>query len=270
MSASVASKLFQSLRSSFTNRQCTLAYVLTATLFALVSVPAHAGRYELVTGKGVEVCEAYLKNLNAFDRTEPLVCEREIHPSAKDFKIVEWKKLDAWENRELVKNIELFLNNHPRGKPNGNIQKWEEGVRDRAESVHLGISITQIDIDNDGKPENVVKYYDGSCAGSTRKYAIPILVVNSNLRTLDVERTMWLMQNPTVVVKNPNPQYGDIISGPPTGGWEGVMYDIFLYRNRPYFDRWGTYRYDSATLKVYQTNKDKTAEICTYRFGVTE
>ena len=245
------------------------ALFISLIVITITANLSFAGRYELIEGKGVEVCEAYGKNLNSFGRPTPMACEREIYSTSKGFKKPEWTKLDVWENRELAKNIELFIGNYPRGTPNENTQKWEEGLKDRAESLHMGIAFARINIDNDGKLENVVKYYEGPCEDA-RKYATPILVVNSDMRTLDVEKTMQLMQNPTIRIKNPNPQYGDIISGPPTGGWEGIMYDVFFYKDRTYFDRWGPYRHDNANLKVYLTTGIKTAEICTYRFDKTK
>lgn len=251
-----------------TARLHVVALLAAFATFTLAISAAYAGQYVLEKGKGVEVCEAYLKNLNSFDRVVPLACEREIHPSAKDFKKPAWKKLDAWENRELVTQTDKFLHG-PYGYSQTNPQSWEEYVKGAIERHHLEIDIAKIDIDNDGKPENVIKYYSGSCE-TTGTYSTPILVVNPDLRTLDVEKTMRLMQNPTARMKNPNPEYGDIVIPPERAG-DKVMYDVFSYKTRTYFDRGVTLRQRSGiVLKVYKTEDRKTNEICTYRFIRTD
>src|SRR5207244_2656660 len=74
-----------------------LAQLIPGTVFA--------GDYKMVLGKGIEVCEAYLKNLNSFPKAPPMVCERPLNPELKDFQKPEWKALDVGENFALLKEI---------------------------------------------------------------------------------------------------------------------------------------------------------------------
>ena len=43
-------------------------FAFTAAASAVFAYPAHAGRYELIKGKGVEVCGAHKHNPESFDQ----------------------------------------------------------------------------------------------------------------------------------------------------------------------------------------------------------
>lgn len=86
-------------------------------LFALASTAladiAHAGRYELIKGKGVEVCETYEKNLNSLpSNVPPPVCEAKIGSESSDIKTPTWRKwsnAEIWKRRHLVKEMEKSI-----------------------------------------------------------------------------------------------------------------------------------------------------------------
>jgi len=243
---------------------------IVAFIFLL---PAYvlAGEYVLVKGEGTEVCEAYQKNLNSFDLHNEYVmaCERKLSPQFTDFKKPEWRKMDLRENIELLKRIELFLGNYV--VTSNNIEGWEEYIESRIKEEYISIDLCQIDINNDGKKENLIKYNDGSCPGG--HYGAALLVLNDDRTEIDIQKTKPLLQNPRTL-KN----------GPLSEGWDGTMYDIFIYKKKAYFDRW---RYadlssDGKTiidtynlLKVFLTEPDKrgdsiTREICRYKFRSTK
>lgn len=226
------------------------AILLALADIALADV-AYAGRYEIVKGKGVDVCEAYRKNLNSFNLHEPMICERQISPEMKDFQKPEWKELDAWENRQLVRKINRFLGI-------GMAEDWENSLKWDIEHRHLVMYLSQIDIDNDGQRENMLKFAEGSCP-MTRQYGTSLLVLSEDKKDIDI-KTVPLMQNTKVVP-----------GGPISEGWEFSMYDIFLYRSKIYFDRWSQSQDQTGFLKVFVTEKDIvtsgiTKEVCRYQF----
>jgi len=228
------------------------AIVFVGTGFTF-SEAAQAGHYELIKGKGVEVCEAYAKNLNSFKPGIPMICERQINPEMKDFSRPTWTEIDPWQNREMVKNVESFLGDYPRGNPKDDLAQWEDGVKDRVKIHHLKIELAQVDIDNDGKNENTIKYYDGSCP-MTRHYGTPLLVIDQEKNSIE-KRTALLMQNPKSAA-----------GGTARGIWAGTMYDVFIYKDIVYFDRWSQSKNQTGLLKVFTTKKDMTKEACRYRF----
>ena len=153
-----------------------------------------------------------------------------------------------------------------------NEKGWEEYIQTRIEGGYVVIALCQLDIFNDGKKENVIKYTEGDCPGHNH-YGAPLLVLNKDKSDIDFEKSVPLLQNPR------HAKY-KILSE----GWDGTMYDIFIYKNKTYFDRW---RYDEGSLdekaiintykllKVFITEPDKkgkssTREICRYRFKATE
>jgi hypothetical protein len=69
---------------------------------AVVAVAAEP-RYRLINGKGYSVCEAFLKNLNAFPASEPpMVCDVKVHPTHSEFSLPDWKAMDIQRNLKIV------------------------------------------------------------------------------------------------------------------------------------------------------------------------
>jgi hypothetical protein len=238
----------------------------------LLPVYVLAGEYVLVKGEGMEVCEAYKNNLNSFNLHNKYVmaCERKLNPQFTDFQKPEWQKMDLRKNIELLKKIELFLGNWGVVTPD-NVKGWEEYIESRIKEEYISIDFCQIDINNDGKKKNVIKYNDGSCPQS--HYGAALLVLNDDRTEIDIQKTKPLLQNPRTL-KN----------GPLSEGWDGTMYDIFIYKKKAYFDRWryGDISSDGKTiintydlLRVFSTEPDKksnslTREICRYKFRSTK
>ncbi len=229
-----------------------IAFVFLLPIYVL------AGEYVLVKGEGTEVCEAYKTNLNSFNlhNEYSMACVRDVIPKF-DFQKPEWQKMDLRKNIELLKTIELFLGNWGTVTPD-NVKGWEEYIESRIKGEYVSIDLCQIDINNDGKKENVIKYIDGDCPQG--HYGAALLVLNDDRTQLNMQKTTPLLQNPRTL-KN----------GPLSEGWDGSMYDIFIHKNKSYFDRW---RYGDL-LRVFLTEQDKksnsiTREICRYKFRTTK
>jgi hypothetical protein len=256
-------------------------------LVFIFPVAAFADELVLVKGKGVEVCEAYKKNLNSFDLHNKYVmaCERKINPEFAEFKTPEWGKMDLWENRKILEKIARFLGERsPIGSEKignelqyiyGDFQEWEDQLRNMMEGTYAPtVEELQIDIDNDGKMENVIKYIigNGNCPGGNF-FSASLIVLNNDKSEVDIEKTKPLFRNP---YRSENQ--------PLSAGKEFTMYDVFLYRNKAYFDRWDGHwclrpevciklgiKDEREILKVFVTETDKkgkvsTKEICRYRF----
>ncbi|MBU2591192.1 MAG: hypothetical protein KKC21_04140 [Nitrospinae bacterium] len=125
----------------------------------------------LVKGKGVEVCEAYHKELQGMSLQDmvcgkgtdfitvldvkiriPLCCEEEISNSTQDFKRPKWERLDLRENKELVKKIHKF---YGVGDQFGKLRALDEdnGFEKLMDEMYTRMDAlykTSVDIDNDG------------------------------------------------------------------------------------------------------------------------
>src|SRR6266581_7586105 len=93
------------------------ANVAIATLLLLAVPVAHGGRYELVKGKGVEVCEAYARNLNSFQLHEPMLCDRLVNPRFKELRKPKWEPLNFDKNLGLIVTVDKLLRPNYFAKP---------------------------------------------------------------------------------------------------------------------------------------------------------
>lgn len=241
--------------------------ILIVLISVFISQVCFAGEYVLVKGKGCEVCEAYGKNLNSFNpgNLYNMACERKINPKFTDLKKPEWEEMDLQNNVELIKKVELFLGNYV--VTSDNLEGWEEYIKSRIEDEYVSIKLSHIDINNDGEKENVIKYRYGACPGGNR-YGTPLLVLNNDINVIDIVKSKPLMQNSR-----------NIKNGPLAEGWSGAMYDVFMYKNKTYFDRWSADQWPLdkvgkdkiKLLKVFVIETDKASnasvkEICRYKF----
>ena len=236
-----------------------------------VGYPLIPGEYVLVKGEGMEVCEEYGKNLNSFKLYSKydMACERKINPEFTEFKTPEWRKMDLWKNRKFLKKVERFLGLQQRryGRdPHKNPKEWERLLKERISETDFPTTImtSQIDINNDGKKENIIRYNDGACPIGNF-FGAPLIVLNDDKSEVDIEKTKPFFQNPQFTIP----------IEPFSSAWQSTMYDVFFYKGKAYFDRWGiglmTGSDAAEILKVFVTETDKngnfsTEEICRYRF----
>jgi len=253
--------------------------ILVLVLF-LLPVAALADELVLVKGKGVEVCEAYHKELQGMSLQDmvcgtesdfitlyddvhvniPLCCEEKISNSTQDFKRPKWERLDLRENKELVKRIEKFF---AVGDQFAEMKITDlddnafneftklTGLRYNPTYTLNALYKTSVDIDNDGKAEKVLLYQDAICM-YTHVYSRPLFVLNESKNLIDVKKTEPLLQNPFprhLRAKAVNHLY--------------QLYDIFLYKSNVYFDKWNVYDW---TLTVYKLSKDRGSKVCQYKY----
>ncbi len=229
-----------------------LLCLLTETTFGVQPI----GYYTLTKGTSSEVCVAYVRNLNSFLEIRPYMrCERhlnpefsKIHPEFSDFSEPTWQRIDKWEYIKLVKQIIMLFDNSndPKFASPNELEDWL--------NTSISLHFIRVDIDNDKSVDRVIRYNLHSC-GASQVYASPIMVVDDQMESIDVEATRHLLQNPSWD-KNKNP----------TGGWFDAMYDVFLYKGQAYFDKWSDNFNEKGYLHVFKTEQGATQEVCTLKF----
>lgn len=287
---------------NLTNRNSlkTLA-VFTTLVFA--AAPAMAGQYVLEKGKGVEVCEAYAKNLNSFKPRQPFRCERPVSSDFPDFSKPQFKDPSDMPQGfvypgALVSKVERFLwerDANPayhfpveewskwKGTKEQYAEAWRSYNHDRKRNFMNRWSLTQIDIDNDGIVDTV--YRDGNCNQSAL-----LLVVNKDMTEIDRGRTELVMPHPSRKSQgmgefrpleidapdyHPDKKFGRT---PVEDSLHGAGYDAFRYKERTYFDLWWTLHPDYqgkddmqvGKLRVYSIENKRSREICTYKYQHTD
>jgi len=162
------------------------------------------------------------------------------------------KKLDIEKNKELVKRINKYLNYGDQFKNvdwldnNITFNRFVTDVLIKTDSI----SYLSIDLDNDGKTDNVVKYEEGIC--QSRVYSKILMLLNENREEIDEARTQRLFSK---LERSGFPGY--------LTNRHYKVYDIFFYKNEVYIDIWDG---RISELTVYSIVKNKLCEICEYKF----
>jgi len=257
--------------------------MIAIILTLIFAIPAStlADEYVLVKGKGIEVCEDYGKNLNYFKPKISMKYKRQISLDFKDFSKPMWLNWDPIlmnvgermfrdNNQALFDEIDLFLwerdinpfmhvLDEDKKNWHGTKMEYEKAWRDYKVNRRAQISkpIGQLDIDNDGMPENIVydKFYERGI----------FLVLTADKKSIDIKKTANLLQHPPRKTdgKWSFALYGSIMYA----GGHKDYYDAFIYKGKTYFDWWES-ECDPIVgrLRVFKTENQKTEEICIYQY----
>ncbi|MEW5993496.1 MAG: hypothetical protein AB1744_03775 [Candidatus Zixiibacteriota bacterium] len=246
--------------------------VLTVVWFSGYALSAHAGYYELVEGKGVEVCEAYEKNLNGFKPKVPMACMRVGDPERFGIGKPDWKRpldIEVWHGVSLDELYEQFgdllwerdanpvwyvteeMWRHWAATPTQMAEARRRFEIDRKKRSILGPLIDEFDIDNDGKDEPV--YIEQPCGSS---FASRLAVLTPDWQRIDRKKTELVTPHPPFrelmkilgheYFQPVDPNRRTAIPSDIDRGYEpiastlfsGVNYDVFFFRGDTYFDRW--------------------------------
>lgn len=202
-------------------------------------VLAHGGRYEVLMGKGVEVCEGYAANLNSFKPYYPMLCDRSVNPRFSDLKKPKWQRLDFEKNLELIVSIDRLLRPTYFRQPEIRVPS----LRGNVEQDNYRYQVTIVDIDNDGKTEPVLRFVEACWDGSPRLGGSALVVLQKNRREVDIGKSQ-------------------LISNAELRNYSGGMRDVFLHRGKTYFDIWFFNLANSNQLHVMLTENAETRAIC--------
>ena len=127
-------------------------------------------RFTLTEGHGRPVCEAYLKRLNASSFKRPPYCGRPENGSVPGFAILNREQLTLDEIHKLIGRVSGFMSSQHQNQPDivnifdghGHVVKGEawtvESIK-RSLDMHVWRYNPQVDIDNDGQPDNLVVWH---------------------------------------------------------------------------------------------------------------
>lgn len=207
----------------------SLAY--TFLFWLLIADLASAGDYKIVFGWTFEVCQAYLKNLNSFPDEPPMVCERKLNPQLADFTKPQWQPLDAMKHLDLVKQIDRTMFRVTAEEFARNLEKWTALFTEHIKKGRIRLSIIQLDLDQDGSADTVLRYDYGECDHTNQTtFAHPsgrrFFVVNGEMTHIDEKKTQWLP-----------------LAGRP---------DMFLFKGQTFIDAWaGNLGFKDGQITVY-------------------
>ena len=229
-------------------------------LWLLMADLATAGDYVLIIGKGVEVCEAYLSNLNSFPKHPPMVCERPLNPKFSGLSKPQWQPVDVWTNRHLLRET---IRQHPSNQAYSDEEfekrdpydKWEANLQERMKERVMTFGTAVLDVDRDGETETVLRFDTGFPCDPTNESTfanpgrgIELYVLSPDRRQIDRTKTA--------------------LTFPIAGGRP----DLFLFRGQVYATSWtGNLGFQDGTLYVdtpFVTKPIRTPALrpCHYKF----
>ncbi len=200
-------------------------FVLGLLWFMMADL-ATAGSYTLVVGKGIEVCEAYLKNLKSFPKHPPVVCERPLNPKFTDFSKPQWQPLEVWPNRHLLRQARrnepfYFQFSDEEFEKRDPYDKWEANMQARLAERAMTFEIADLDVDQDGTTETVLRFDIAfPCdPANESQFATPagilFYILTPDGQGIDGQKTRLLLPSS---------------AGRP---------DLFLHKGRVFFSEWG-------------------------------
>lgn len=247
---------------------CQIVFLL-AVVGALAG-PVAAGDYQLILGKGTEVCEACLKNLQQ-QPVENAVCDRQYDP-AIGLHSAQWTELILPKHAEFYKRVSNLIDrgNEGRRDPDLGDSKQLEEFLHVMSMTRVSMATASVDIDNDGNFNQLLRYQSGNCRkefhGYHGFYQSALLSLADDQRTIDYARTDLLVQHYSKTSRYP------------VGLPHFQIYQVFTHKGAVYFDKWdggGSDKEDPITLKldqpdvntlsVYRVNKNQTGKICQIR-----
>jgi uncharacterized protein len=104
----------------------------------------HDAMFEVDPGN-MEICRAYERNLNSFPEIkQPMVCERPINPTFKEFKEFRWTDLNVSEHRDTILRMDkesLFWKAHPEMM---SVSEWENRFKLRTSEGAIKLRSAEI------------------------------------------------------------------------------------------------------------------------------
>ncbi len=216
-----------------------------------------AADYQLTLGQGIDVCEACKENLERM--TVHPACERE-YSAQFDLEPAAWTPFDVAGHLDAMEQVLYFLASGSESAGNSLLDdsRFEDAIRRISTKEEPWAYWAQVDINNDGKAEPVLKLHSALCRshndGSVgRAYSAPIVVLTENLGGIDRALTNLVLQNPR--------QDGRV-----AGETNYQLYGVFRYKGVTYFDRWDDAgsgdQADRFTLSIYASSGDGTRKLC--------
>ena len=235
------------------NRLCLWLLVGWLSMCSL----GQAADYQLTLGQGIDVCEACKQNLERM--TVHPACERD-YSAQFDLEPPEWKPFDVAGHIEAMEQVLYFLaaGSQSAGNPLPDESQFEDTVRRISTKSEPWAYWAQVDINNDGKEEPVLKLHSSLCHARNdgsigRAYSAPIVVLTENLSGIDRALTDLVLQNPRQ-------------DGRAAGETNYQLYGVFRYKGATYFDRWDDAgsgdQAERFTLSIYASTGDTTRKLC--------
>jgi hypothetical protein len=277
---------------------CGRLVALVAAVTLSNTACAREGSMELVVGKGVAVCEAYAAAATKWD-THALSCIGDLPLDGRGISRVsgpvfktEFSMDEADPTLGLRSRAGAFVRSYDVSIANyyyrDKLAEWR-GSNEQLEVAGQGlvnrtsgyfhdpiIRILQVDLDNDGKTDDVY-FYPHCAAGVSDESTVTMsspLLLTPDRTAVDAERTLRLLRTPLHFGADRGPHQGA------DGSWvvnadiySNSAFGFFKFRGKTFFDFWwdaGTTQVperDRGILRVYRPQQERTEAVCAFRIN---
>lgn len=228
----------------------------------VVANAAHAWEYKLLRHNHPEeglysdfvtgVCTAMEENFKRYkDRPYGMACHRELDP-ALGFTRPKWESLDIAKHIPLTiaiikyARLESWLPPDPK--------QWEARLKEMAEKENLTLELTRIDLNRDGKPDNLVRFgYGWPCDPKEE---------------IETSTKRWNKHRRLLVIDLALTNVDDSLSR-----GTAVHDDVFLYKGIIYTDTFSGLttwirngRQHDGTYWISEFSRHGVAKICTFHY----
>jgi hypothetical protein len=274
---------------------CALVAAMVWCSPSLAAEPETPGALHTIRGRGIEICDAYEKELNRrFGSPVQEMCRHNADFASKDFayppqsgrfEVTIDDLNDQTERARLSARIFDFIWQHDANPPNyfplTDLAQWR-GTKAQFEKAHTsfdafretyeangnggGFPTVVVDLNNDGKPETIL--YLPKCMGGGPTMVSPV-VLSGDLRKLDETMSQHVLRDPIRGRIAYNTMQGaDAVADP----YQSGTYGVFRHRDTTYFD-FAWYLADKAAVpdpetahqvQVFRAEPGKITEVCTY------
>jgi hypothetical protein len=232
--------------------------------------------FRWLKGRGVPVCGTYKSYIESVPNPigsagvkpweEKLMCARKLPPDSSELSQPSWRKIDPREHMTMAIAVLDLLSFEideqaaaARLSSAHSRQAAADGVRINYESGGDEWFFAEMDIDNDGDLDNLVKFKRWKCNDyepDSLRYSVPVFVLDASRTRVRIEKTRQVLLSTK----------GRALA---IGAWS---YDAFRYQGKTYVDRWENEgerqgkRTNQKTLSVYLNSDDQTKLMCSYRY----
>jgi hypothetical protein len=190
---------------------CQLFHPILALLMVVFSGVAQAESYRLQE-KDCPVCQAF----NAKVGVEG--CNYiSVDATTAPFRTPVWEPRDLMASKDLIKKIENFISRGDQAAPTklDDPKSLEAWIRQKIEFDLGKLWGTEVDIDNDGAPDKVVKYETGRCLMTTF-WGTALVVLDAAGTSIDVVKSKPIVQH----------------------GYQGTVHEILSYKDESFVLLW--------------------------------
>jgi hypothetical protein len=255
-----------------------LVPLVIGLLCAAVPAAQSAERYTLVNGKKNPLCQRFGEYLEKVTRkNDPPNCQTEFGVEYPEFAGMSWREVEPKEHPDLSVQAYRYLNYWPWDRPERGGLTNPRDILDGVELQHRHgwwrMWLAEVDIDNDGRRDKLLRIEDGRCGDRDRTsprpydWQVPVMILNEARTDIDTVKSELIL-GASVIPPFP-PYYFKGIHG-----IRGEVYDVFLAGNTTYFQRWEDdwpivvakhYDHRYAGVTVYRIQRGKTEKVCRFK-----